>query len=250
MNKNKIKRNRKKGGKKASSQETRSELTLYGNKAKAIFAQDDSRSPISMTLPRGLICPDRMVTTLMYLDVSHTLMNAVGAHVASYRYRPTGAFDLDPTSSGTSMPGFAEWAAFYEYYRVLGYCLEFQVDNKETFPVEVITLPLNADPGASPSEATVQAWEMNPYVTAKNLSGLGGMDRTIIKKKVDCRSFIGSGIQRFDDSYASLVTTVPANNIYHPVAVYSMATVFVNGVYMNLRIAIEIEFFERSILTS
>jgi len=128
--------------------------------------------------------------------------------------------------------------------------VELQIENKEVFPLAVVTLPLNVDPGAAPSQATVQSWEMNPFSVVRTLSSAGGQDKTTIKQRVDCRTFVGAGIQRFDDSYAALVNANPANNIYHPFSIYSMGVVLSSGCFFNLRIALELEFYERLPLTA
>jgi len=207
-------------------------------------------TPVIYRLPRGFICPDRVIVTLCFVDVSHGSLNSAGNKVASYRYRPTDIFDVDPTLGGTAVAGFDEWSSFYNYYRVIGYAIQIEISNADSFGMEVYTLPLNTDPGAAPSLGTVESYQMNPFCKVKYLSAKAGQDKVTLRQWVDCESFVGAGTQRFDDSYASLVTTGPLNNIYHQIGVLSISNNLVNGVYYYARVAMEVEFYDRAVLTA
>lgn len=203
-----------------------------------------------MSMPRGLIAPQRFEVSLMYVDINHSAINSAGNKVAAYRYRPTSAYDVDPTIGGTTIAGFAEWSTIYSMYRVLAYEVEFFLANDEGFAITTFDIPFNADPGASPSLASVEAFLMNPYVRVRYLSCKTGNDRTVLRRKIDCKNFVGSTIQRYDDSYASAVTTSPVNNIFHLVGIWSGANNLINGVFFTARVSLRVEFFERNFLNN
>jgi len=246
-----MQRNRPKNGRRRRNRRKKNkpkgEMKSYQRNANNAFRNN---GPSSITMPRGLICPDRMVVNLMWVDVNHSAINSAGNKVASYRYRPTAAYDVDPTIGGTTISGFDEWTSFYNYYRVLAYKVEFFVENAETFAITVIDLPMNTDPGAAPTLASVESYFMNPYNRVRTISAKTGKDSCRISRSIDCRKFVGSSTQRFDDSYASLVTTVPINNIYHILSIWSGANNLVNGVYYTARIALTVEFYDRAILAA
>jgi len=220
------------------------ETRKYGQQAMKLL-HGNQRQPITLNATRSLIVPDRIIVSLMFLDVTHGAINSVGNNMASYRYRPTSAYDIDPILGGTSMPGFIEWTTFYNNYRVLGYAVEIMIENQEAFAVTAYTITLNTDPGAAPSLASVKGFLMQPYLINKDLSPKGGMDKCIIRKNIDCRSFVGSLINRFDDSYAAQYNASPTNNIYQQIGIYSQPNVFVNGVWFKVRFCLEVEFYER-----
>jgi len=249
---NKTKKNNPNRTKKdnAINKKNLNEIKIYGVHARQALTGAGPKMEVLYTLPRGFIAPDRVITTLCFVDVSHGSLNSAGNKVASYRYRPTNAFDVDPTLGGTTIAGFNEWASFYNYYRVLGYTMEVKIANADSFGLTVYSIPLNTDPGAAPSLATVESYQMNPFIKTKYISAKGGLDEAQFYHKVDCRSMVGSNTQRYDDSYSALVSTGPVNNIYHQIGILSISNNLVNGVYYYIRIGIEIEFFDRAILSA
>lgn len=200
----------------------------------------------------GAIVPDRLITTLNYIDVNHSSIGNPATVYGSYRYRPTSVYDIDPSIGGTTVAGFAELAAFYNYYRVHSSSIKVHFVNQDTATAPlIIVLPLNNDPGSGPSAATIQSWQMNPYSHFKLLSAKGGMDRGVVFNHITTEKFVGSRAVRFDDSYASAVTTIPSNNWFWGVGVLSEGGVnFTNGLTFQVLLSVRVEFYDRKELTS
>lgn len=200
----------------------------------------------------GAIVPDRLITTLKYIDVNHSSIGTPATVFGSIRYRPTAVYDIDPTIGGTTVSGFTELAAFYNYYRVHSSHIRVHFVNQDTTTAPlIIVLPLNNDPGSAPSAATIQSWQMNPYNSFKLLSSKGGMDRGVVQNVISTEKFVGTRAVRFDDSYAAPVTAIPVNNWFWGVGVLSEGGVnFTNGLTFQVLLSMVVEFYDRKELTS
>jgi len=192
------------------------------------------------------IVPDSVRTRLVWLDPNNVLNNSGAAFVAK-RFRPTGIYDIDPLLGGSSVAGFTEWAAFYYKYRVIHTNLTFHCANYDTGTVlQVVTLPLNVDPGATPTLSDIQNWTLQPFARHSLLSKSGGMDRCTLKLNINLRNFVGTDTFLVDDSYSSAVTNVPQNNVYVAVGAFVIGGLtMTNGIGYSLTISSIVEFFER-----
>jgi len=204
------------------------------------------RLPKTLRLTSGLIMPDRYVTNLMFIDTTNTNLTSVGAAFLQKKYRPTAAQDIDPVLGSTGTAGFAELAAFYTYYRVLSFRAVIDVINQETFGAVVYTIVTNTDPGTL-SGSQALAYQMNPQVRTRMVSGSSATNHARLVTYVDCAGFVGSLTQIYDDNYRSSVSSIPNNNIFITlIGLSNGSSVFgANGLAINVKIALEIEFFER-----
>jgi hypothetical protein len=195
-------------------------------------------------IPRqvGLILPDRYFTRLRYWTNASTNLSATP--IQGLRMTPTNAYDVNPALGSTSMAGFAELAALYGQYRVTCSRIKIQLVNPSTsIPIEAIIIPLNYDPGASPSTATVVAWKENPYSKSKMTPLVGGPATTLICD-MSTEKINGSKMVYFDDSFAALVTTGPVNNWFWGIG-FAAPAVIATLVYFDLTVDLGIEFFGR-----
>lgn len=197
-----------------------------------------------------MIVGDRTFAKLTFTDTAHSTMNAAGASATNVRYRPTAAFDVDPIVGSTSTPGFAEWAAFYRYYRVHAFAYKVQFTNADTESMTVYCLPMNTDPLPNAAFSTASQFVCQPYAKVKQVSGAGGMDRAFISGYVNCKKLVGSKTFNYDDNYSSIVNTIPTNNIYLAVGALSQRVAMTNGMNFWFRVTMYVEFYERVPLTS
>lgn len=205
------------------------------------------------SLPKSVssIMPDRLYTTLKFFGYGN-LTIPIGAATFGYRYRPTAAFDIDPSFGSTATPGFSELAAFYSNYRVTSSKFKVEATNQSTAQGALITMvPLNQDPGASPAVGVVNSWIEQPYSVVKSL-GLAGSPPTILEKTMSTEKIFGSKMVYFDDNFTSLTTTNPTNNWYWGLGVITPAVVATTPVLINtlIEIYIGVEFFSRKVLSS
>lgn len=160
------------------------------------------------------------------------------------RICPTNAYDIDTAVGSTSMPGFAELAALYRYYRVLSFRMTVQFVNKEAFPVEVYICPLNYDPGAN--IATQQALLSSTWCRKKVLGGSTGNSSCRLSQTVRISDFAGFGATMADSFYVGRTdgSSAPPNEVYEATGVQTDGSNMLNGVFSTTDLEIVIDFFE------
>jgi len=220
-------------------------------KQKQLILVDGNRAKHNMplTIPRTIdaIMPDRMMTKLKYFGFTQFTI-ATTSTFSARRWVPSAAYDIDPTLGSTSTVGFNELALLYNNYRVISSRLRVRMAPQGSLPVQLVTVPLNADPGSSPLAATVNAWCNNPYGKVK-LVGVSGAPTQTISTTMSTERIYGSKMIYFDDNFASLVNTVPNNNWYWAVAVISgvnPSSALVCTVEIDIEV--HVEFYSRKVL--
>jgi len=171
------------------------------------------------------------------------------ASTAGSRYRPTSAFDIDPLLGSTATPGFAEYAAFYNFYRVTAskITVEF-VNTSAAQGVTCVVAPLTSDPGASPTTAQVNSYLEQPYAKHR-LVGTSGSPAAKFVIEMSTEKITGSKLIYFDDNWNSGTATTPINNWYWALGVIAPSTPAANQVVnIMFDIFIGCEFFGRKSL--
>jgi len=188
--------------------------------------------------------PPSLVTNLVFMDTSHSPLNNAGATFASVRFRPSSAFDVDPSLGGTSMPGFNELAGMYGRYRMLSFKAHVTATNLEDFPVNFIVFASNFDLGNNYSQ--VQSMFGNSYARYKYLSPKGGMDRALIRTPWwKTEHIVGTDAVNVDTDFSSNIATSPVNNTYINVGLWTgNGTALVNGVGMQIVLTAQYRFYE------
>jgi hypothetical protein len=187
---------------------------------------------------------------LKYNGYGNLVIPTTALHVGA-RYRPTSAYDVDPLLGSTATPGFNEWAAFYSNYRVTMSKIRIRFSNASTLQGALVVIcPLNADPGASPSGATVSSWIESPY-SKHDIVGTAGSSPTTLTCEMSTEKLFGSKMVYFDDNFTSLVTTNPVNNWYWGLgAIGPLAPASTQNIQTLIDIELGVEFFSRKILAS
>jgi len=202
-------------------------------------------------LPRtvNVIMPDKLMTRLSYKGVG-VFTIAAAAQVFARRWTPTAAYDVDPLLGSTTMVGYTEMAAFYDVYRVAKSSVTARFANITTTPLQAIVIPLNKDPGTTPSAVTVQEWINNAYGKVKLIPNTGG-PVTSISSRMSTEKIYGSKMVYFDDNFASATNAIPANNWFWAIAI--SAAVPVGGatsVIVETDFIIDVEFYSRKNMNS
>jgi hypothetical protein len=201
-----------------------------------------------VVLPKSLrIIPDRFFTKLVFQGFGTATITSPSVH-AAFRYIPTAAYDVDPGLGSAAMPGFADFANFYQTYRVTVSRIRAEMVSKSsTNAVEATLIALNTDPGSSPSFTTVASWAGNPYSQQKILSLAGGPP-TSYDMQMPTERIFGSKEVYFDDNFNSLVTGTPVNNWYWALGLIAdTAPASPLTVSSLIRIEVGVEFFDRSV---
>ena len=188
--------------------------------------------------------PPSMVTTLTFMSTLHSPLNNAGLTYASFRLRPSSAFDVDPTIGGTSMPGFNEIAGAYGRYRMIRFRTSVTAVNLETFPVNLIAFPSNFDLGNNYS--LVQSMFGNTFASYRYLSPQGGLDRaTILTRWYTAAEILGTDAPLVDTDFSATVATSPVNNTYMNYGIWTgNASNLVSGIGLQVTLDIEYRFYE------
>jgi len=199
-----------------------------------------------VVIPRryGFAAPRLRVNLLFQKQV---VINNAGTAYASIRFSPTSAYDVDPLFASTAMPGFAEYALLYRFYRVHSSHILVDFVNQEAFGLMAYVVPTNSDFGANFSLST--SFFGNPRCKQITIGPATGNPLGVIQSTFTTASLGGVSSLNILDSYSSLVSTVPSNNWWWHIGTYSPSAL-VSGIFASIRIEIEVEFFENAEATS
>ncbi len=205
-----------------------------------------------MSLSRSItnVMPDRFFTRLWYKG-NQALPIAAAGQYSSYRWRPSAAYDIDPTLGSTATVGFNEFAAFYNQYRVTSSAIKVTATaGTAVFPRQLVVVPLNGDPGISPTLGTVVEWCNNPYSKVNFVGSLGTPPKSV-SQKMSTEKIFGSKMVYNDDNFMSLTNNIPNNNWYWAIGISGPVPASSTETWLaQTEISIDIEFFSRKFLTS
>jgi len=191
---------------------------------------------------RLAVMPDRLRVHLIYADQVQQ-RNNVGTKYVSWRYR-SSAYDPDPALGTGAIPGFTDFTNFYGTYRVHRMKLEVDIVNIETFAVTFKIVPTPLDPGANTAIISEFA-DANPRGFSRIIGGSSAQNRvrmfTPWYKVIAIEGSIGA---QFDPNFAAAVNANPANVMYVGLTTATYL-VHVNGVFTNVRVHYDVEFFNR-----
>lgn len=194
-------------------------------------------------LPRNmLIMPDRIRTHLR-LFISKVFNLSVSTQGA-FRFRPTGAQQIDPLGA-LSFPGWTDLSGIYSSYRVHSSTFRIETCNPSNSQlVHICIVPLNADPGATPSLVFVEAAASQPFAKWTSAALLGG-PCAILSSAMSTEKMYGNrGVTLSDDNFGALVSAIPVNNWYWMVCAFTQGVIAANFT-VNCYICVEIEFYDR-----
>lgn len=158
------------------------------------------------------------------------------------RFNPNSLYQPDVGGPTATMPGFADYAQLYGFYRVLGYSYKVDIANMCTFPVAAYILNSNNDPSTSASLINVA----NPLSQKCMLSPTGGLDRHTFTKKVWISDVVGTNAVATADNYRALVTGSPADVTWLGIAIQASTGANVTpGAYVALSLFFYAEFYDR-----
>lgn len=202
---------------------------------------------------KSVCSPQKVNVKLRYLEVASPNFPGAASTFAFKEYRLNSAFDVASALGNTSTPGFAEWAAFYKFYRVNMAVMQVTFYNPSTSPcyVGIWAAPL--------SQTNLTTWSDfmettgNPYSKRYLLGSQGsGSDRVTLKIVAPLGRLVGNKIRYTADAlYSSATTTSPTNICPGYVFVASNDGTSNTGVIMcDIRITQYVTFFDRIILVS
>lgn len=111
------------------------------------------------------IVENRRLVRLVYNDTdTPTIGLTTAISFVDRIYRTNSAWDVNPSIGSTAMPGFSEWAKFYNQYRVFAVKVKCQFVNNTTTPYYcMIHLQSDAQPTSFTTWAALRQFESNTY---------------------------------------------------------------------------------------
>jgi len=191
----------------------------------------------------GMPIPPRITTWLRFQkDID---MNNAGVAFANVRFEPTFCYDVDPVVGSTAMPGFAEYAGLYRFYRCIFSRLTVHFSSADANPITVYICPMNFDPTAN--SVNYQNYLSNPNSKIGILGLAQGNGKVSLHHHAGTDKFAGSRWVGDSDSYCALSAgaAAPANNWFWVVGGHNLSN-FTNGVFCSIVLDIEICFFEQT----
>jgi len=202
-------------------------------------------------IPRmSQVVPDKVIVPLKY--IFNGILNNAAGMIASKSFKGNSAFDIDPAVGSQAIPGFAEWAAFFQNYRVrkVGYRAEFMTRDASIPYIGALAAVV---PHITPF--TANTFGVANYENARSkvvlLSAQNGKP-IIMKGSFPLHEIVGDVACYTDDDYGSTTNTNPNNLVFLTVS-YStepIATAIVAGMAMRLEIFQDCEFYNRRVLIS
>jgi hypothetical protein len=116
------------------------------------------------------------------------------------------------------------------------------VANNETFGGVVYVCPVNADPGAN--TANYQEYMSNPLCKKQPIGSVNGNSTAELLLSASPEQFGGSSDLLVDDSYSSLVSAGPVNQVWMMFGFFNITGAQASGVSLTVDIRLEIDFYE------
>jgi len=172
----------------------------------------------------------------------------VGFRDASYVFRPSSIYDIDPAIGGASTYGLAEYSAFYSKYRVYSSKISLHFSNTDLEGIIVSITPSTVNPGNNMSD--VGPYLSNPLTRFKSVGGYQGSSAGFLSHYATTQQMSGVTTTA-EDGYTSLVTTNPVENWYWVICLAKAGvSTITNGVSMIVKIETTVHFFDRKVLTT
>lgn len=223
-----------------------------GSGVSTLDRYNDPRMRLSgLNLPRSVtsIVPDKMSVRLSYKGYA-TLTIAAASSAISKRWTPNAAYDMDPLVGSTTVVGFSEFATLYGSYRVLASKMITRLGNTTSTPVVAVQLPLNLDPGSSPTGTVQQSWLNNPYACTTLVAASGG-PISRLTSNMSTEKIYGSKMVYVDDNFSAPTTSLPANLWYWALSLQIPSVAGSNiPVTVETEIWIDVDFYDRRILSN
>lgn len=156
----------------------------------------------------------RMVK-LRYIETQSTTLGAAAATFASVGYRANSAFDPSTVVASPGIPGFTEWAAIYNKYRVMAVSAKAKIISLEAnHPVFVGILFNNPTTVVTTWNAWLETIGQ-PYSRLESLSPIGtGFNKCEMKQYCPLKNLLGDPNEYLSDAtYAAATSGNPASGL-------------------------------------
>lgn len=200
-----------------------------------------------LTINRSpFLTPERLSVKLQF-GATYDIKN-VGFRDASYVFRPSSVYDIDPAIGGASCYGLTEYSQFYEKYRVVSSKISLHMSNTDLEGVIVSITPSTSNPGNNMSDVT--PFIANPLSKFKSLAGYQGSASGTLTHYCTTQQISGVATTA-EDGYSALVTTNPLENWYWVIVLAKAGvSTLTNGISVLVRIETTVHFYDRKTFTT
>jgi hypothetical protein len=187
--------------------------------------------------------PPSMRVKMRYVD--HTTHTHTSGAIRTWLLRGNSVFDPDYTYTGHQPSGFDEFAAFFQYYRVVASKIEvISSALTELIPMVTVVRPVREIEAQSqynaPVESTRAVYGFMPDTKVPNL----------ILHNSATTSALYSGQSSTDQDFGSLVTTNPAKVWYWEVLTQSANQASTASLAITVVVEYEVIFSQKEILAT
>ncbi len=181
---------------------------------------------------RGM--PPELDVQLLYTEF---VTSGSGVSNSYKRYNPNSYI---PAFSGTQAAAeFVNYAAIYDFYRVVKFRVEFDLVNQDTTTATIVFLCHNEDFNSE----NLGNLSGNPYAVTRVLgSSSGGASRARWSKTMNVATLVGSNAPETADSYRAIINANPADVVWAGFGLFGTGTM-TNGVAGTVRITQWIRFY-------
>lgn len=209
--------------------------------------QQRQTAPPPVTIERSpFLCPERLSVRLQFTGAYD--LNNVGFKDASYVFRPSSPYDVDPSIGGASSYGLSEYSNFYSKYRVYSSKITLHMTNTEQEGSVISITPSTTNPGNNVSD--IGPYISNPLTKFRPIGGFQGNSAATLSHF--CTTQKMSGVTTTaEDGYSSLVSTNPVENWYWVVCLTkSGLSNLTYGTALLVKIEMTVHFYDRKTLNT
>lgn len=202
----------------------------------------------------SLVVPATTIVTLRYKDTTLSRLNAGGANFSVFSLRLNDVYDPDPALSSGSITGFAQWAAFYNHYRVRSVTVRWQLGNFTAAPIYAYMLATTNNIVPATVFGAIDLTE-SPLATKPRLLAPAGSypNVAVMRKKFDLATVMGNKQEYYSNAdftgTATASPSSPLTRIYLQFIAYSSVS-WSQATNSDLELDYEVEFFGRYPLTA
>jgi hypothetical protein len=202
----------------------------------------------------GTMVPSELDTTLPYFAIFN--LTSAATLVSTKYLNANGAYDVDPALGSSATQGFTEMIAFFNYYRVVGYDYEIEVNNENNIPIIFTILNSNTTLGVGTGIGTsfdLSPYSNNPLSQSKLMGHAYNTSSThVFRGRHTVAQIAGTMATETEDNWRGTYTANPADLVYIIMGVTSAAqgvNFITNNVNVVVRLFMNIRFFDRKPLS-
>lgn len=199
----------------------------------------------------GNFRPKSVQLRLSYADNS-TLRTVTTATHLNFSFRGS-AYDPDPLLGTGAIPGFLEYSAMYNMYRVVGIGVRGTIANPESSQISVLAIPYSGGVIGNNALTAGQIldFEANPLAISRTLGSVNGNSTMKFNRHWSGSEILGEESYLLDDLYTALNNANPSKTLNLTIGALVLSGAnFATGLLCNLIVDLDVEFYSGILLTT